>query len=350
MFFSKKNHLVGLDIGSRTLKAAEVVKAGNGFVLKRIGFLDIAPGMIEDGFIKKPGELADSLRQLFKAYNIKERNVAISIGGYSVIIKKILLEQMTEDELQERIKFEAEQYIPFDIDEVNLDFQILGENEHNPNQMNVLLVAAKKEIINDYVNLVHDAGLIPCIVDTDTFALQNIFETTYGAQDEPVALIDIGAVKTSINIMKNNSSVFVRDVSLGCGQINQKIVEAAGCTLEEAEQIKHDPEANKIPVEELNSITGIIIDNWCTEIRRAIDFYYSTAPEDQITKIFLSGGGANIERFCDLLAEQTSAEVIIFNPFDTMEVDDNLDYSYLKQIAPQAVICMGLAIRRVDDK
>ncbi|MCD6184364.1 MAG: type IV pilus assembly protein PilM [Deltaproteobacteria bacterium] len=350
MFFSKKNHLVGLDIGSRTLKAAEVVKAGNGFVLKKIGFMDIAPGMIEDGVIKQPEELADSLRQLFKAYNIKERNVAISIGGYSVIIKKILLEQMTEAELQERIKFEAEQYIPFDIDDVNIDFQILGENEHNPNQMNVLLVASKKEIINDYINLVQSAGLNLCIIDTDTFALQNIFETSYPAQGEPIALIDIGAVKTSINIIKNNSSVFIRDVSLGCGQINQKIIEAVGCTLEEAEQIKHDPEANKIPVEELNSITGVVIDNWCTEIRRAVDFYYSTAPEDQIAKFFFSGGGANVKRFRDLLAEQTSTEVKVFNPFDTIEVADNIDYSYLKQIAPQAVICMGLAIRRVDDK
>ena len=350
MFFSKKNQIVGLDIGSRTLKAAEVVSTGKGFVLKKIGFIDIAPGMIEDGFIKKPGEVADSLRQLFKSYNIKEHNVAISIGGYSVIIKNISVENMTEEELQERIKFEAEQYIPFDIDEVNLDFHILGESEHNPNQMNVLLVAAKKEIINDYVNLVQDAGLNPCIVDTDTFALQNIFETNCGASDESIALIDVGAVKTSINIIKNNSSVFIRDVSLGCGQINQKIVEVAGCTLEEAEQIKHDPETGKIPAEELNNITGAVIDNWCTEIRRALDFYYSMSPEDQISKTFLSGGGAKIEDFRYLLGEQTSTEVKVFNPFEGLEVDDKFDSSYLEQIAPQAVISMGLAIRRVDDK
>ena len=350
MFFSKKNQIVGLDIGSRTLKAAEVVKTSKGFFLKKIGFIDIAPGMIEDGFIKKPEEVADALRQLFKSYNIKERNVAISIGGYSVIIKNISMENMTEEELQDKIKFEAEQYIPFDIDKVNIDFHILGENEHNPNQMNLLLVAAKKEIINDYVNLVQDAGLNPCIIDTDTFALQNIFEANYDVPDESIALIDVGAVKTSINIMKNTSSVFIRDVSLGCGQINQKIVEAAGCSLEEAEQIKHDVETGKITEEELNNITGSVIDNWCTEIRRALDFYYSTAPEDQISKIFLSGGGSNIKSFRNLLAEQTSAEVKVLNPFDGLELSDNLDYSYLKQIAPQAVISMGLAIRRVDDK
>lgn len=350
MFFSKKNRLVGLDIGSRTLKVAEVVETGKGFVLKKIGFLDIAPGIIEDGLIKEPEKVADSLRQLFKFYNIKERNVAISIGGYSVIIKKILLKKMTEEELQENIKFEAEQYIPFDIDEVNLDFHILGENEHNPNQMDVLLVAAKKDILNDYINLVRGAGLNPCIIDTNTSVLQNIFETSYGVSNDLIALIDLGAAKTSINITKNNSLLFMRDLSMGCGQINQKIVETVSCTLGEAEQIKHDSEFNTIPAEELNNITGVIIDNWCTEIIRALDFYYSTYAGDHISRVLLSGGGANIKDFRDLLAEQTSAEVKIFDPFESLEVDDGLDPSYLKKIAPQAVISIGLAIRRVDDK
>ena len=350
MFFNKKNKLVGLDIGSRTLKVAEVVEKASGLVLKKIGFIDIAPGMIEDGFIKKPEEVADSLRQLFKAYNIKEDNVAVSIGGYSVLIKNISVDTMSEEELQDRIKFEAEQYIPFDIDEVNLDFHILGEHDHNPNQMNVLLVAAKKEIVNDYVDLVRIAGLNPCIIDADTFAIQNIFEANYDIPEEAVALIDIGAIKTSINIMKNNSPVFMRDVSLGCGQINQQIIKAADCTFEEAEQIKHSSETDKISEEEKNNITGTVIDGWCVEIQRALDFYYSMTPEDQISKIFLSGGGAKLEDFRYLLAQQTSSEVKVFNPFESLEVDDKFDSSYLEQIAPQAAICMGLAIRRVDDK
>ncbi len=350
MFFNKKNNLVGLDIGSRTLKVAEVVENAGGLVLKKIGFIDIAPGMIEDGFIKKPEEVADSLRQLFKAYNIKEDNVAVSIGGYSVLIKNISVDTMSEEELQERIRFEAEQYIPFDIDEVNLDFHILGEHDHNPNQMNVLLVAAKKEIVNDYVDLVRIAGLNPCIIDADTFAIQNIFEANYDIPEEAVAVIDIGATKTSINIIKNNSPVFMRDVSFGCGQINQQITKVADCTFEEAEQIKHSSETDKISEEEKNNIIGTVVDGWCVEIQRALDFYYSMSPEDQISKIFLSGGGAKLEDFRYLLAQQTSSEVKVFNPFESLEVDDKFDSSYLEQIAPQAAICMGLAIRRVDDK
>ena len=170
MFFKKKTHIIGLDIGSTTLKAAEIVETKEGQSLNNFGMLKIAPGMVEEGVIKDTAALAEALKELFKDSNIKEKNVAISIGGYSVIVKKISVQTMTEDELQETISFEAEQYIPFDIADVNIDFQILGESEHNPNQMSVLLVAAKKEMVSDYMNLVEVAGLNTCIIDVDAFA------------------------------------------------------------------------------------------------------------------------------------------------------------------------------------
>ena len=184
MLFGKKDHLVGLDIGSRTIKVAEIVENKKGRSIRRFGMTDIAPGLIEDGSINDPETVAESIRQLFKSYNIKEQNVALSIGGYSVIVKKISVQTMEEEKLQESIHFEAEQYIPFDISDVNLDFQILGPNETNPNQMNVFLVAAKKEMVNDYINLVNLAGLNPCIIDVEAFALQNIFELNYDLKDE----------------------------------------------------------------------------------------------------------------------------------------------------------------------
>ena len=139
MLFGKKEKLVGLDIGSRTIKAAEIVDSPKGRTLKRFGMIDITPGLIEDGMINEPEEVADKIKELFKTYNIHEKNVAVSIGGYSVIVKKINVQTMAEDQLQETIHYEAEQYIPFDISDVNLDFQILGPNENNPNQMNVFL-------------------------------------------------------------------------------------------------------------------------------------------------------------------------------------------------------------------
>jgi type IV pilus assembly protein PilM len=352
MFGAKRNRIVGLDIGSKTIKAAEIVEGKKGFTLSKFGMSDIAPGLIEDGAVKDPEAVADTLKTLFKTYGIRNGNVALSIGGYSVIVKKISVPTATEDQLQDTIHFEAEQYIPFDINDVNLDFQILGENENNPNQMNVLLVAAKKEMVNDYVSLVELAGLEPKIIDVDAFALQNVFELNYeSTSGENVALIDIGASKTSLNILKGKNSVFMRDVSLGCGQINQKIASLIDCSMEQAESIKFGGGSDNISPEDLSDIISSVVADWCTEIRRALDFFYSTYPDDQIKKIVLSGGGGNIQELRQLLAVETSAEVSTINPFQRFNVDSNkFDTDYLKRIAPQASICMGLATRKLDDK
>jgi len=351
MVFGKKDTLVGLDIGSSSIKVAQIVDSKRGPALKHFGIVDIAHGAIEEGTINDPESVAQSIQQLFKSYHIKESNVAVSIGGYSVIVKKINVQTMAEEQLQETIHFEAEQYIPFDISDVNLDFQILGDNESNPNQMNVFLVAAKKEMVNDYINLVNLAGLNPCIVDVEAFALQNTFESNYDVQDDNIALIDIGASKTSLNILKGSSSVFMRDVSLGCGQINQKIISLIECTFEEAEQLKYGDDPDRLTPEDLKGIVSSVVADWCTEIRRALDFFYSTYPEEQIKRIILSGGGANISEFRQLLATEASAEVESINPFKNFHLDgNNLDDAYIKQIGPQAAICMGLAMRKVDDK
>jgi type IV pilus assembly protein PilM len=351
MAFGKKDHIVGLDIGSRSIKAAEIVETKQGLSLKRFGIVDIVHGAIEEGTINDPETVAESIKQLFKSYNIKETNVAVSIGGYSVIVKKISVQTMDEEKLQETIHFEAEQYIPFDISDVNLDFQILGESESNPGQMNVFLVAAKKEMVNDYINLVNLAGLNPCIVDVEAFALQNAIEANYDMQNENTALIDIGASKTSLNILKGNSSLFMRDVSLGCGQINQKVMSLIECSFEEAEQLKYGDKPDRLTQEDLKGIISSVVTDWCTEIRRALDFFYSTYPEDQIKRIILSGGGANIDEFRELLATEASAEVESINPFKNLKIDKkHFDDAFIKQIAPQAAISMGLAMRKVDDK
>jgi type IV pilus assembly protein PilM len=351
MFFLKKTRLVGLDIGSRTLKLAEIIDTKAGSALKNFSTIDIEPGLIEEGSVRDPEAVSGYIRELFKSVKLKDKNVAISIGGYSVIVKKINVQTMTEDELHDTIHFEAEQYIPFDISEVNLDFQILGESEHNPNQMNVLLVAAKKEMISEYINLMKMAKLSPRIIDVDAFALQNIFKFNYSLEDENIALIDIGASKTSLNILKDNVSEFMRDVSLGCEQINDRIASTVGCTIEETESIKRGEESDLISSEDLKEIVSSVVTDWCIEIKRALDFFYSTYPEEQISRIVLSGGGANIKKFLELLAAETSAEVEVINPFQNFIVDSNrFDSSYLEQIAPQAAICMGLAARKIGDK
>lgn len=351
MLFGKKYNLVGLDIGSCTFKVGEIVDSKKGRSLKNFSMLDIPPGVIEEGNIREPDIAAQKIRELFKTAGIKEQNVAISIGGFSIIVKNITVQTMTEAELQETIQLEAEQYIPFDISDVNLDFQIIGENETNPNQMNVILVAAKKEMVEDYLNVVQLAGLNPIILDVDAFALQNIFELNYEGEAESVALIDIGASKTSLNILKGYSSVFMRDVSLGCSQINNKIMSLVNCSADDAEEIKFSEKSDKISKDDLAEITSAVVSDWCAEIRKALDFFYSTYPDEQIKRVVLSGGGANIKEFQELLAVETSTEVETIDPFKNLMIDNKkLDASYLEQVAPQAAICMGLAIRRADDK
>jgi type IV pilus assembly protein PilM len=351
MILGKKDSLVGLDIGSRSVKVAEITETKNGRKLRRFGMADIPPGAIEDGAISDPETVAQIVRQLFKSANIKTTNVALSIGGYSVIIKKINVQTMPEEQLQETIHFEAEQYIPFDISDVNLDFQLLGEVENNPSQMSVFLVAAKKEMVNDYINLATLVGLTPCIIDVEAFALQNIFEANYDIPGENVALIDIGASKTSLNILKDNSSVFMRDVALGCIQINQKIMSMLDCSYDQAELIKFGEPSKKLSADELKQIISAVVTDWCTEIRRALDFFYTNYPDDPIKRVILSGGGANIVEFRQLLASESAAQVETLNPLNGVVVDEkSFDPEYIRQIGPQAAIAMGLALRRVDDK
>ena len=348
--FKKKSHLIGLDIGSRAIKAAEVEIRKKGYALKRFGIVEIAPGLIEEGSIRNPEEVADAIRRLLKEARIKETNVATSVGGYSTIVKNITVQKMEEEQLQETIQFEAEQYIPFDINDVNLDFQILGDNENNPNQMNVLLVAAKKDMVTDYVNLLQMADLTPCIIDVDAFAIQNAYEINYSPGDENVAIIDIGANKTNLNILKGAFSVFMRDVSLGCHQINEKIAAIAGCSLEEAERLYQTEEADKLPAKEVVEVVSNVVGGWCTEIRRALDFFSSQYPDDPIRKIILSGGGANIKKFRKELAVETAADVEIIKPFDAFSDHGGLDPAYLDRFGPQAAVCTGLAVRRINDK
>ncbi|MDM8526402.1 type IV pilus assembly protein PilM [Desulfococcaceae bacterium HSG8] len=349
-FGKKKISVIGLDIGSRTLKVAEITDIKQGYELKKFGMSDIEPGLIEDGIIKNPEAVGKAIEGLFRMYKIKEQHVATSIGGYSIIVKTITIGKMKEDKLYKQIQVEAETYIPFDVKDVFLDCQILGDNIDNPDQMDVLLVAAKKEIVNDYKALIEMAKLKPRIVDVDAFALQNIYEVNYETEDENVALIDIGASKTTLNILKSGLSVLIRDVSLGCGQITQKIVSQMECSPEEAEKMYQDDESDEIPPKEVIEIVSSVVGDWCTEIGHALDFFYSTYPGDSIQKIVLSGGGANIKSFRDLLAEETSSEVEIINPFENLSVGSDFDPAWLDKVSPQSAICLGLALRRVNDK
>ncbi|MDL2268420.1 pilus assembly protein PilM [Desulfosarcina sp. OttesenSCG-928-G17] len=352
MVFQKKDQLVGLDIGSRFIKVAEISDTRKGRFLEHFGIIDIPHGTIEDGVIKDADPVASAIRQLFKKFDIKNQNVAIAIGGHAAIIKTINVPPMPARQLQSAIPLEAEQYIPFDLSEVYLDYQKLGERETRSDPMDVLLVAAKKEIVDDYVSLVQMAGLVPCIVDVDAFALQNLYEHNFFPdEDQHVVLIDVGAGKMSLNILKGRTSVFMRDVFSGCRQINQAISSLTGCSIDDAERIKSGDFQGRITESDFSEIVFSVVSEWCAEIRRALDFFYATYRNDPVENIILSGGGENIKEFKELLAVETSAKVSPINSFSGFCIDEKrFDMGALSPFSSQAAISMGLAIRKVDDK
>ena len=351
MFFAKKDHLIGIDIGSRTIKLGEVKQTKKGRVLEKFGTVHLPQNAIVEGRIKEPPAVAEAIQNLLADLKVTEQNVATSVAGYSVIIKRITVGKQTEEELAENIQYEAEQYIPFDLEDVNIDFHVIGESELNPNQMNVMLVAAKTEIIDEYIDLLDMAGLHPCVVDIDVFALERVFEENYLNEEGTVGLIDIGANKMNINIVKGYVSAFTRDVNIGGEQISREIASKFDCSFDEAEGIKLGKDNEKVPEEDIREIVYSAISSWGAEIRRAIDFYYSTGSEEDIGRIILSGGAAQTEGFSELLSAETSIDVQMCNPFMGVNVNEkHNDVDYLEKIAPQAAICMGLASRRVDDK
>lgn len=363
MIFERKENLIGLDIGSRTIKLAEVLQTKKDRILQKFGMADLPRDAIVEGRIKEPTVVSDTIKGLINDLKVKEQNVATSVAGYSVIIKRITVGKVTEEELHDNIQFEAEQYIPFDVQDVNIDFHIIGEHESNPNQMHVMLVAAKKEIIDEYSDVLEMANLNPCVIDVDAFALEKVFEDNYLNEEGNIALIDIGANKMNINIVKEYMSAFTRDVSIGGEQIVRDIASRFECSFEEAEAVMLGKTKDKVPQkegetkdkapnkEEVQEIVRSFTLSWCKELRQAIDFYYSTYADEDIKKIILSGGGAMAEGLSGLLSAETSLDVEMCNPFINIKINEkHNDINYLKKIAPQAVICMGLASRSLFDK
>ncbi len=351
MVFSKKDRLIGLDIGSRSIKLGEVHDTKKGRILQKFGLVDLPQNSIVEGRIKEPSVVADAIKGLMSDLKVTERNVATSVAGYSVIIKRITVAKQTEEDLHENIQYEAEQYIPFDLADVNIDFHIIGESELNPNQMNVMLVAAKTDIINEYIDLLDMADLNPCVIDIDVFALERVFEENYLNEEGTVGLIDIGANKMNINIVKGYMSAFTRDVNIGGEQITREIATRFDASFEEAEAIKLGRDKEKVPEEDVREIVYSAISSWGAEIRRAIDFYYSTGSDEDIGRIMLSGGASQTEGFSELLSAETSIDVQACNPFMGVKINEKqIEADYLEKVAPQGAICMGLASRRVDDK
>ncbi|ABQ26000.1 type IV pilus biogenesis protein PilM [Geotalea uraniireducens] len=350
MFLSKKKDLVGIDIGSSSVKLVQLKEQKGVFHLQNVGILPLPAEAIVDNSLMDSSSIVEAVKNLFKSLNIKAKEAVCSISGNSVIIRKISLPVMPVEELEDQIHWEAEQYIPFDINDVNIDFQILSADELDPSKMNVLLVASKKDIINDYLAVFNEAGIKLMVVDVDSFAVQNAFELNYDFDFEEVsALVNIGASIMNLNIVKGGISLFTRDVQIGGNLYNEEIQKQFGMNNEDAERTKisgDSPDKTR-----LKDIISRINDTLSLEMRRSLDFYNSTAGEGKISKVYLSGGGAKTTMLLDSVSQKLDLPVEILNPFLKIRYNEKeFDPEYLQEIGPLVTVAIGLATRRLGDK
>jgi type IV pilus assembly protein PilM len=352
--FGKKKSIVGVDIGSSAVKAVELRASGKGgdeFQLLNIGAESLPPEAIVDGAIMDAGAVIDSIQRLFQEARIKTAEVATGVSGNAVIVKKISLPQMSAEELSESIHWEAEQYIPFDIQDVSLDYEVI-EGGGSGGNMDVLLVAVKKDKISEYTSALTQAGRTPTIVDVDVFALQNCYEMNYGIDPgRVVALLNIGASIMNVNVVKGGVSVFNRDIAAGGNQYTDAIQKDMNLSFEQAEALKKGEQVDGASPDNLRPILQAVSENVAMEIQKTIDFFRATSQEDRIDQIFLSGGTAKIQGLRELLSEKFSTSVELLNPFLNVRYNEKeFNPDYLEDIGPSAAIAVGLAVRRLGDR
>jgi len=350
MLFTKKKDIVGVDIGSSAVKLVQLREFKGGYQLQKIGILPLSPEAIVDNTLMDSSSIVETVKTLLGSLQVKAKEAVCSISGNSVIIRKISLPVMPVEELEDQILWEAEQYIPFDINDVNVDFEILSPDEQDLSKMNVLLVASKKDIINDYLAVFAEAGLKLVVVDVDSFAVQNAYESNYPEESgEVVALVNIGASIINLNIVRAGLSLFTRDMQMGGNLYTEEIQKQFGLNSEEAELKKVSAAGSADP--RLNDVLQKVNETIANEVRRSLDFYNSTAGDQRISKVYLSGGAAKTALLMEAVQQRLSLPVELLNPLSRLVVNEKeFDLEYLEEIAPMVTVAVGLATRRLGDK
>ncbi|MEO8434498.1 MAG: type IV pilus assembly protein PilM [Pyrinomonadaceae bacterium] len=345
-----KKSMVGLDIGSSSVKAVELQGKNGSFQLVSLGYENLQPDSIVDGQIMELNNVSNVIANIFNEHKIATTRVAAGVSGHSVIVKNIILPQMSEDELQESFSWHAEEHIPFDISDVNLDYQITGNAS---DALQVLLAACKRDKIANLKQAIQLAGKQPAVIDVDAFALQNCYELNYEPQPgQIVALLNIGASTTNINILNGTRSVFTRDASVGGNQYTGLLQKELGLTFEQAEAVKRGmaiPEG--VEQRAIEPILETVSDILALEIQKTMDFYRATAEdgESAVQKILISGGGSKLTGLMEYLAHRFEIPVEVFDPFRQIRVDArSFDPDYMREVVPEMAIAVGLALRGVE--
>ena len=351
MFFSKSKNVVGLDIGSSAIKLVELKeKKGGTYQLVKLGIERLSPEAIVDGSIMDSSMVVETISKLNSEQAVKNSNYATSLSGHSVIIKKITLPAMSAEELAESIQWEAEQYIPFDINDVNLDYVPLTTPGQGDN-IDVILVAVKKEKINDYTSVISQTGKVPVLVDVDAFALQNCYEMNTDVEDGKVlALVNIGASVTNVNVLSGGISLFWRDITFGGNQYTDAIQRELSLSFEQAEELKRGKPVADYTIQQVIPILNSVSEDFAGELRKTLDFFTATSGADRVDEIVLAGGGSGVLNLAAILRDKFGIPVAILDPFRKITVDEGaFNPEELAEIGPSMAIAVGLAIRKLGD-
>ena len=350
----KPRSVVGLDIGSSAVKAIELKQSGKSFAVTAFASEPVPPDSIVDGAIIDGGAVADAIRRLFDQVTFSTKDVAASLSGNAVIVKKITLPVMTEAELAQSIHWEAEQHIPFDIQDVNLDFQVLepASGTQANGAMDVLLVAAKRDKIADYTSVITQAGRVPVIVDVDSFALQNAFEANYEMEPGAVTvLLNAGASTINLNIVCDGQSLFTRDISMGGNAYTEAVQKDLGLPSDTAERVKRGETVDGVAFEDVVPALQGVTDTLLLEIQKTFDFFKATAPSERMDRILLAGGAALINGFATTLEDRFGIPVEMFDTFKKISFDPQaLRIDHPDRLMPTAAVAVGLALRKAGDR
>jgi type IV pilus assembly protein PilM len=352
VFLSRSKGLVGLDIGSSAVKLVELKERRAGeYHLERLGLEPLSPEAIVDGSIMDSSLVVDAIHRLNEQTKVKATSYATSLSGHSVIIKKIQLPAMAAEELAESIQWEAEQYIPFDINDVRLDYVVLSEGEPGRDNMEVLLVAVKRDKVNDYVSVISQTGKSAALVDVDAFAVQNAYEVNYDLDLlKTVALVNMGAGVTNINVLARGNTVFWRDISFGGNQFTEALQREFNLSFEQAETLKKGEAVDRYSPADAKPVLDAVSAEMAEELRKTFDFFLATSSEGPVDELVLAGGCALTPNLQQVLSDRFNVPTELMNPLRRVRYrDSDFAAEWVQSIAPTLAVAVGLAVRKAGD-
>lgn len=352
LFAKKTPSVLGIDVSSSACKVLELSRADEHCRVERYAVEPLPQNSVVEHAITEVEQVAQAVERAVKRSGSRCKHAAVAVAGAHVITKTIKMPvTMSENDLQTQIEMEADHYIPYPLDEVNMDYQIIGATEDNPEEMEVLMAACRKEIVDDYVAVIQAHGLTPAVVDIETYAMENAYSLIAqhmpgGGMEKTVAILDVGATTTNINVIHNNRSVYSRDHTFGGRQLTEEIQRRYGLSYEEAGLAKKQ---GGLPDNYQTDVLRPFMEAMCQEAMRALQFFYSSSPFNNVDQVLLAGGCAQIPGIDEMVAARIGVPAMVANPFASMSLASRIKPEMLANDAPSLMISCGLALRSFDE-